>query len=157
MRHVAYKPLGLAVTTASRLIVPSVAGDEGQFEPWTAGETVAVGDKRVASNGVAYWCTAITTGVCATEPSATDGDDSSDAAVSWRVIRPRRSQIIITNDSDVVIYLALGNAAVANKGIRLNPAGGTFNAASDWIQVPQCDIFAIAASGSDKNLVIQEG
>ncbi len=35
-----------------------------------------------------------------------------------------RRLAIIVNDSDAVVYLAVGAAAEANKGIRLNPYGG---------------------------------
>jgi len=42
---------------------------------------------------------------------------STEIAARWD---PRRA-IIITNDSDEVMYLALGEAAVANQGIRLDP------------------------------------
>ena len=35
-----------------------------------------------------------------------------------------RKQLIVTNNSDAIIYLATGKDAVLNTGIRLNPAGG---------------------------------
>lgn len=40
-----------------------------------------------------------------------------------------RGYAAIVNDSDTVIYLALGAAAVLNEGIRLNARGGTFEIA----------------------------
>lgn len=41
-----------------------------------------------------------------------------------------RGYTAIVNDSDTVIYLALGAAAVLNQGIRLNARGGTFEITS---------------------------
>lgn len=37
-----------------------------------------------------------------------------------------RSYLLIVNDSDAVIYLAFGADAELNKGIRLNPNGGSY-------------------------------
>jgi len=37
-----------------------------------------------------------------------------------------RTAVWIVNDSDTIIYLALGVAAVVNQGIRLNAGGGSF-------------------------------
>lgn len=37
-----------------------------------------------------------------------------------------RIELTIVNDSDTVVYLALGEAAVPNKGIRLNANGGSW-------------------------------
>lgn len=37
-----------------------------------------------------------------------------------------RCYAVLTNDSDTVIYLALGEDAVANSGPRLNAAGGSY-------------------------------
>ena len=38
----------------------------------------------------------------------------------------KRISALIINNSDEVIYLALGSAAVLNKGIRLDASGGSF-------------------------------
>jgi len=38
-----------------------------------------------------------------------------------------RNELIITNDSDTVVYLGLTDAAVLHKGIRLNANGGEFH------------------------------
>lgn len=37
-----------------------------------------------------------------------------------------RKGAVITNDSDTVIYLGIGSAAVLNSGIRLNSGGGVY-------------------------------
>ena len=64
-------------------------------------------------------------------------------------------ELILTNDSDEVIYLnIIGGAAVSNSGIRLNASGGSISwskTAGDWF--PAEKIYAICASGSKKLLV----
>lgn len=61
-----------------------------------------------------------------------------------------KQKLILTNDSDEVIYVNVGAAAVANQGIRLNASGGQiiFEAGE-----ARGEIYAICASGS-KNLAI---
>lgn len=61
-----------------------------------------------------------------------------------------RQEITMTNDSDEVIYIALGEAAVMNSGIRINASGGSHTEA-----VFTGAIYAICASGS-KNLVFTQ-
>lgn len=39
---------------------------------------------------------------------------------------PSRIYAIFVNDSDTVAYLSLGEEAAANKGIRINAAGGSY-------------------------------
>ena len=43
---------------------------------------------------------------------------------------PARFSIDIVNDSDEIVYLGLEDAAVLNKGIRLNPNGGSFSSST---------------------------
>ncbi len=59
----------------------------------------------------------------------------------------------LVNDSDEVIYLALGEDAELNKGIRLNAGGGNFeiNATNMW----KGAVNAICTSGG-KNLSVSE-
>jgi hypothetical protein len=66
-----------------------------------------------------------------------------------------RVYAVIVNDSDEAVYLALGEAAVMNAGVRLNANGlGTFelNATNPFVGV----INGICASGS-KNVTVVEG
>lgn len=42
-----------------------------------------------------------------------------------------RAYACIVNDSAVVVYLSLGNAAVTNRGIRLNANGGSYEITND--------------------------
>lgn len=62
-----------------------------------------------------------------------------------------RDWVVITNDSDETIYLALGSYAVMNKGIRLNASGGSLEINFDCPFIGE--INAICASGS-KNLCV---
>lgn len=57
-----------------------------------------------------------------------------------------RQSATIVNDSDEEVYLGLGVAAVMNKGIRLNAAGGSYeiNLSNPWVGT----VNGICASGS---------
>lgn len=64
-----------------------------------------------------------------------------------------RKYALLVNDSDSVAYLSLGASAEANKGIRLNAQGGSFeiNATNLWTG----EIYAISV-GVTKRLTITE-
>ncbi len=64
-----------------------------------------------------------------------------------------RADLEIVNDSDVVVYLARGNAAVIGSGIRLNPNGGSYS--MDTQNLFLGAISAICAT--DATLTISEG
>jgi len=66
---------------------------------------------------------------------------------------PRRSAAFIVNDSDTIIYLALGVVAVLNRGIRLNAAGGAFEINSTNLFK---GVINAIASVTDKNLCVIE-
>ena len=59
-----------------------------------------------------------------------------------------RLSVVIVNDSDEVMYLAIEDAAVMNTGIRLNPNGGSYTE-----EMSSDSINAICASGS-KNATV---
>ncbi|GAI54964.1 unnamed protein product [marine sediment metagenome] len=65
-----------------------------------------------------------------------------------------RTCVEITNDSDVVIYLRLGQDAVLNTGIRLNASGGAYeiNLSNLW----KGPISAIHGGTGNKVLCIME-
>lgn len=65
-----------------------------------------------------------------------------------------RRFVKIVNDSSEVIYLALGDTAVLNKGIRLSASGGSFSI--NALNLYQGIIHAICTSGS-KNITVVEG
>lgn len=68
---------------------------------------------------------------------------------------PHREYAAFTNDSDEVIYLALGHDAVLNKGIRLNVNGGSLEMSRAQGNLYQGAINAICTSGG-KNLCVLE-
>lgn len=84
-----------------------------------------------------------------------DNDKVSVNSSSTKVLATNKSRKTadIVNDSDEVIYLALGANAVMNKGIRLNAGGGNFeiNSTNMW----RGAVNAICSSG-DKNLCFTE-
>lgn len=67
---------------------------------------------------------------------------------------PRRHEAVFVNDSNKPIYLARGNDAVLNQGIRLNAAGGSYEINRDNLFLGA--INAIAEGGA-KNLTVSEG
>lgn len=64
----------------------------------------------------------------------------------------KRQHLLLQNDSDEVIYVAIGKAAALNAGIRLAAAGGTFEMAAGSAVYTHA-IYAICTSGSKKLLV----
>jgi len=64
-----------------------------------------------------------------------------------------RNELIITNDSDTVIYLALGESAVLNKGIRLNALGGSFTTGGERVYLGAVNCICSVAT---KNLCVVE-
>ena len=67
-----------------------------------------------------------------------------------------RKCAILMNDSDAVMYLAIGQAAVLNRGIRLNPNGG-FIVISKTGEIFSVEaIYGIHGGTGNKVLAIQE-
>jgi hypothetical protein len=69
-------------------------------------------------------------------------------------VNQNRSYLLIQNDSDATVYLALNAAAELGKGIRLNAGGGSYEI--NFTNLFTGAVHAITASGS-KNVCIQEG
>ncbi len=67
---------------------------------------------------------------------------------------PRRANAVFVNDSNQPIYLAGGNAAVLNAGIRLNANGGSYEINRNNLFLGVINAIAV---GGDKNLVWSEG
>lgn len=63
----------------------------------------------------------------------------------------KRRHLLLQNDSDEIIYVSFGKAAVLNQGIRLAAAGGSFEMTGD--DVYGHVINGICTSGSKKLLV----
>ena len=67
---------------------------------------------------------------------------------------PNRADAVFVNDSNQPIYLARGNAAVMNAGIRLNAGGGSYEINRDNLFLGAINAIA---TGGDKNLTVSEG
>ena len=67
---------------------------------------------------------------------------------------PRRHEAVFVNDSNQPIYLARGNDAVLNAGIRLNAAGGSYEINRDNLFLGAINAIA---EGGDKVLTVSEG
>ena len=67
---------------------------------------------------------------------------------------PSRADAVFVNDSNQPIYLARGNAAVMNAGIRLNANGGSYEIHRDNLFLGAINAIA---TGGDKNLTVSEG
>ena len=70
-----------------------------------------------------------------------------------RAAEAGRKLLVLVNDSDVVLFLSLGSAAVMNQGIRLNANGGNIVLENP---IYTGNVYAICAAGG-KNLVGCEG
>lgn len=69
-------------------------------------------------------------------------------------IAPRRAnrfELVVTNDSDTVVYLRLGTGAAVNSGIRLNANGGMWTCTT-WAG----PVFARHAGAAVKRVLIAE-
>lgn len=68
--------------------------------------------------------------------------------------RTSRSHAVIVNDGTNVVYLSLGATAVANKGIRLNPSGGSYEINEQNLFIGE--INGIAVGGTSNVTVLEE-
>jgi len=68
-----------------------------------------------------------------------------------------RKYALLINDSDTVIYIKLGAAAVANEGIRLNANGGSYEMSDLHGNLYAGAINAIHGSTGNKTLLVTEG
>ena len=73
-----------------------------------------------------------------------------------RVANTARRYLLLVNDSDEVMYVALGTTAAANTGIRLNASGGSYELGHAIGNLYLGAVNAICASGS-KKLLVTEG
>lgn len=67
-----------------------------------------------------------------------------------------REYLLIVNDSDAIIYLGIGVAAVLNEGIRLNAAGGSYEISPRNGNFTTIDVNAITVAAT-KRLLVTEG
>lgn len=155
-----YKPLATTVTSSSTLVMKDAEQAQTEFvnntaNSWTNGTAYAVADvvySVISNSRFTYWCTSAGTATGPT-PSVVDGDDTSDAAVSWRRIRASRTRYTLQNDGADVVYLGFGFPAELNKGVRINADGGVYVSPSKGLCF-QGDIFSIS-TGADVELLNQ--
>lgn len=88
-----------------------------------------------------------------TAPTNT-GVDVAAATTEILAANTNRGYAAIVNDSDTVIYLALGAAAVLNQGIRINARGGTFEIV--WFNLWRGTINGIHGGVGDKVVTVTE-
>ena len=80
---------------------------------------------------------------------------TSDAVLGANTLR---TYVLFINDSDTVIYLAFGQAAVDRRGIRLNANGGSYEMAAVKSDLYRGAVNAIHGGGAvTKSLLILEG
>lgn len=66
---------------------------------------------------------------------------------------PARSYALMVNDSDSVAYISMGKPAEANRGIRLNASGGSYEINSTNLYKGR--IYAVS-TGAGKTLLVVE-
>lgn len=76
------------------------------------------------------------------------------ASTTILAVNTDRLYAVIVNDSDTVIYIALGAAAVVNSGIRLNANGGSFEI--NWTNLHTCAIYGIHGGVGNKVVTVAE-
>ncbi len=67
-----------------------------------------------------------------------------------------RKYAVLVNDSDKEVYIMVGETAVLNQGIRINPNGGSYEMAAVYRNLDLRVINAIS-SAADKKLLVTEG
>lgn len=71
------------------------------------------------------------------------------------VLNHERVYAMFQNDSDLTIYLRLGETAIANEGIRLNANGGSYEISDRLGNLFDGAVNAIASGGSNNLLILE--
>lgn len=69
---------------------------------------------------------------------------------------PKRSYLLIVNDSDKEVYITVGENAALNQGIRINPNGSSYEMSAAYGNLDLREINGIT-SIAGKKLLITEG
>jgi hypothetical protein len=85
---------------------------------------------------------------------AIGGVDVGTSSTEVRAANTERRYLLLVNDSDTEIYVALGTDAVLNEGIRLNSAGGWYEMLEG--QNLYTGVVNAIASAATKRLTFQE-
>lgn len=91
------------------------------------------------------------TAVTHTHPNATTSSGAMLAA------NADRNYALIQNDSDTVVYIKIGAAAVVNQGIRLNANGGAYEMSAKNGNLSRLAINGIHAGVGNKAILVTEG
>lgn len=68
-----------------------------------------------------------------------------------------RKYLLIENDSDTVVYIKLGAAAVLNQGIRINGSGGYYEMSSQFGNLYTGAVNVIHGGSGNKAVLLTEG
>ena len=167
----AESPVSATISTNSVKIAPSRLQSDAIPDLWTASTAYSQGDMAVYGANLAQTADGtITAGTCymatladtssTNAPTHTSGDtlDGATTGVVWRAISTNvkikpasRIGIEVISLSTNYVYLSVGSAAVAGKGITLTGVG------SSWTPIPitQDAIYAISGS-TNETVTIQE-
>lgn len=80
----------------------------------------------------------------------------TDASGLILAVNEKRRYVIVQNDSDTVMYLGLGAAAVENKGIRLAASGGEYEMSLQKGNLYTGAIYAVHVSTGNKVALVTE-
>ena len=122
------EPGSFQVLTNSQVIACSRG--IGSAVSWATNLVVRQG-MQIKSGPAYYWAVIAPTNVSGTNAPSTMSGDVSDGNITWRSFNNgRRNGVIVVNDGTNVVYVAFGNRAILNNGIRLNASGGSVSVAN---------------------------
>lgn len=120
--------------------------------------TIAIGSEAVLENGAVYRLSNANTWLIFTGAATLAHTVATIGATTGAALAANaaRKYALLVNDSDSVIYVKIGAAAVLNQGIRLNAYGGSYEMSA---RDGNLDVRAINAisSGAGKILLVTEG
>lgn len=90
-------------------------------------------------------------------PSSANPVGVATASTQVLAANPSREFASFVNDSDTVVYLGIGTAAVLNAGIRLNAKGGSYVMSRKLGNLVTQAVYAIHGGAGTKNLAVTEG
>lgn len=133
--------IGLTAEDSTHNALHVAISDGAGIAHVNASNELEVSISGITTNDIFYTRPVISTSVDNAYASVTDSSTLILAAETTRLSG------VIVNDSDEVIYLAVEDAAIAGRGIRLNPNGGSYTE-----QHSNEAIYGICASGLSGNV-----
>jgi hypothetical protein len=116
-----------------------------------ATQQITRGADDVEIEEITFYATASYTTATHSAPAVTTSDTTPVAAEA------DRKYLLLVNDSDTIIYLALGATAVASQGIRVAANGGAYEMSSPFGNLYTGAVHAIHAGSGSKALLVTEG